>query len=79
MRRLRRCGASLAEIAGVFGSNEKTIFYHVRDIEPSRDGHEIELIKEAFWQWLPQFPWEDKGWPLPRWLVRYLREGNGQG
>lgn len=74
MKNLRNCGASLSEIADIFGSNEKTVFYHVRDVRPEPDGHEIELIKENFHQWLPQFPWEDEGLPLPRWLVRYLRK-----
>lgn len=77
MRLLRQCGASLGEIAGVFASNENTIYYHVRDVKPSRDGHEIELVKEGLWQLLPQFPWEDEGLPLPRWLVRYVRQRQG--
>jgi len=74
MKRLREHGASLAEIAGIFSSNEKTVFYHVRDVEPQEDGHKIELVKEFATQWLPQLPWEDEGLPLPRWLVRYLRD-----
>ena len=74
MKRLRQHGASLAEIAGIFGSNEKTVFYHVRGVEPREDGHEIELVKEFVTQWLPQLPWEDEGLPLPRWLVRYMRD-----
>ena len=74
MKHLRTCGASLSEIADIFSSNEKTVFYHVRDIKPEEGGHEIDLIKESFHQWLPQFPWEDEGLPLPRWLVRYLRQ-----
>ena len=78
MRRLRKHGASLGEIAGIFGSNDKTIFYHVKGIQPQSDGHQIELIKESIWQSLPQFPWEDEGIPLPRWIVRYLRERRGE-
>lgn len=78
MRLLRQYGASLSEIAGIFGSNESTIYYHVRDVKAVRDGHEIELVKENLWQLLPQFPWEDEGLPLPRWLVRYLRQRQGK-
>ena len=73
-RRLREHGASLGEIASIFQSNEKTVFYHVRGIQPQKDGHEVELTTEAIWQWLPQFPWEDEGLPLPRWIVRHLRD-----
>ncbi len=74
MRRLREHGASLAEIASIFQSNPKTVFYHVRGVLPQRDGHKVELVKEGVWQLLPQLPWEDEGIPLPRWIVRYLRD-----
>lgn len=74
MKRLREHGASLGEIAGIFGSNEKTVFYHVRGIEPREDGHDIELVKEFVKEWLPQLPLEAEGLPLPRWLVRDIRD-----
>jgi hypothetical protein len=74
MKRLREHGASLSEIADIFGSNGKTVFYYVRDVQPSRDGHKIELVKEFINEWLPQLPWEDEGLPLPRWLVRDIRD-----
>jgi len=74
MKRLREHGASLAEIAGIFNSNEKTVYYYVKDTIPQEDGHRIELVKEFVTEWMPQLPWEDEGLPLPRWLVRYVRD-----
>jgi len=49
MRRFREYGASLAEIANVFGTNEKAVHYYVRDIKPSRDGRDIEIIPLPKW------------------------------
>lgn len=53
MRRLREHGASLGEIIDILRSNEKAVFYYVGDIQPSKDGHQIEVIKKALWQWAP--------------------------
>lgn len=71
MRALRECGASVREIADIYGISERTVWRYVVDVVSQRDGHQIELVREVMWQWLPQLPWE--GMPLPRWLARYLR------
>ena len=73
MRRMRRAGASLHEIARCFRTSATTILSYTRGIEPSVNGHKVEYtLTDLIYDWLPALP--NEGLPLPRWIATWLRE-----
>lgn len=73
MRRMRRAGATLREIARHFRTSATTVLSYVRGIQAASDGQEMEYTPVDFiYDWAPALP--DEGLPLPRWFATWVRE-----
>jgi len=73
MRRMRRAGATLREIARHFRTSATTILSYVRGIQAASDGQEVEYTPLDFiYDWAPALP--DEGLPLPRWFATWVKE-----
>lgn len=73
MRRMRRAGATLREIARRYRTSATTVLSYVRGIQGASDGQEVEYtLLDAIHDWAPALP--DEGLPLPRWFATWMRE-----
>ena len=73
MRRMRRSGATLREIAATYRTSAATVLSYVRGIKRALNGQEVEWTSaDIIYDWLPALP--NEGLPLPRWISTWLSE-----